>query len=102
MKTTKNARLPFEHAQDLASAYRELSAALAALVKIEETGPCRFDGNDPKIVPLLSPCAIWNDADAKAAAWQRVANAARRVQVATHGRADARRTDGFTRARKVA
>jgi hypothetical protein len=96
MKTTtkKARRAPFAHAEDLAPAYREFSDAIAALVRLEETGFIGFRAEDAQRVTHIST-AIWKTADARVAAWKRIGAAARRVHVAKIGRKDAVRWDGF-------
>jgi hypothetical protein len=90
---------PFAHAGDLPAAYRELAEAITALVKLQECGPVPFRAEDARRVTALSLSATWRQADEQIAVWQRLGAAARRVEVAKHGRDRARRTVGFNRAR---
>jgi hypothetical protein len=87
----------FAHAADLPAAYGELAEAITALVKLQECGPVPFLAEDARRVTELAPSAMWQDADAKIAAWQRLGAAARRVEIAKNGPARARRTVGFSR-----
>jgi hypothetical protein len=86
----------FAFAADLPDAYRELAAAIAAVVELQERGPVPFLEKDVRNVQNLSEHTIWKQADAVVGAWERVAAAARRVHVAKVG-PDARRWDGFVR-----
>jgi hypothetical protein len=85
----------YEHAADLPAAYRELKAAIEAHIELREGGPVAFSRSDLLRVTNLPNSFVWQNADAHAAAWQRIGAAARRVQVALEGRASAELWDGF-------
>ncbi len=103
MKTPKKLKTDqFDHAADLPAAYREMAAAFAGLVELEASRVLQARvavAADPARVIDMSPCAVWQAADAHAEAWQRVGTAARRVQVALSGRKGAGRWEGFTTSR---
>ncbi|ABC81645.1 hypothetical protein [Anaeromyxobacter dehalogenans] len=86
----------FAHAADLPAAYRELKAAVEAVIVLEEeSGPLLRRNFHLPMITGLSMVTIWQQADERAAAHQRLAAAARRVQVALHGKKEARRWTGF-------
>lgn len=85
MKTTTKKIDAFAHANDLAPAYREFSAAIAALVELQENGPVPFRAEDAKRVTELSETSIARAAADQVAAWQRVGAAACRVHRAICG-----------------
>lgn len=82
----------FQHAADLPDAYRELHAAIS---KVAEGGSSSLTDFHLHNLTALSMISLWNKADEKAAAWARVAAAARRVQVAFHGAKESTCWPGF-------